>query len=225
MAEKIAKVSFAFCLLTPTQKGLFGDNVLAEMNAHIMEFPTPDIPLPDLLIANNDLKLKTQQAMNGDKGKILERDESEKEWITLFRKEAQYVERIASGNKVLINHAGFLSTDTEVQPIPKPDMAVLTAWGNKAKGSIHAEIEPLSRCKGFVFMAANLPPGPETMSIKDGQLKLSGPTDGELVIILGTKRKVDFQGLTSGTKYYITALGFNAAGPGDISVSTDVIAP
>ena len=54
---------------------------------------------------------------------------------------------------------------------------------------------------------------------------MAGNNTVEMEAILGTKRKVDFQGLVSGTTYYIAAIAFNAAGPGDISNVIDVIAP
>jgi hypothetical protein len=225
MSEKPAKVSFGFITLTPTQKGVFGDNVIAELNEHLLVFPSPDIPIIDLNTANNDLKLKTQQALSGDKEKILLRDASERTWNNLFRKEGQYVERIASGDKLIIAQSGFHSTDTEVQPQPKPNQAVVDAWGNKAKGSIHAEIEPLANVKGIMFIASTIPTNVQTMSIKNKQLRISGDANIQLEAILGTKRKVDFQGLNSGTTYYITAIGFNAAGPGDMSNTIDVVAP
>ncbi len=63
------------------------------------------------------------------------------------------------------------------------------------------------------------------MNIKNNQLRISGDSSIQIDAIMGTKRKVDFQGLVSGTTYYITAIGFNAAGPGDMSNSIDVIAP
>jgi hypothetical protein len=226
MAERPAKVSFGFIHLNPIQKGAFGDTVITEMTTYVLVFPTPDIPLVDLTTANNDLKMKTQLAQSGDKLKILERDASEKAWNALFRKEAQYVERIASGDKVIIAKGGFQSTDTEVQPQPKPDQAVLSAWGNKVKGSVHAEIEPLANTKGLVFIASTTPSDQQSMSVqKNGQLRIVRETGSEMEVVLGTKRKVDFVGLVSGTKYYITALGFNAAGPGDMSLTVDVIAP
>lgn len=225
MAEKPAKVSFGFTTLTPTQKGVFGEFVITEQTEHTVDFPNPDITVAQLSAANNDLKLKTQLAMSGDKLKILERDASEKEWIVVFRKSAQYVERIASGDKVLIAKSGFQSTDTEVQPKPRPDQAELSAWGNKAKGSIHAEIDPVANAKGIVFIATTMPITARSMSIKNNQLKMVGDASVQMEVILGTKRKVDFTGLDSGTTYYITALAFNAAGPGDISISIDVIAP
>lgn len=225
MAEKTARVSFGFIELTPTQKGLFGDNVIAELTDHTAEFPSPDIPIATLIAVNDDLKLKTQLAMSGDKERIQQRDVAEKEWNTQFRKQGQYVERIASGSKLLIIQGGYLSIDTEVQPQPRPDQAVLSAWGNKAKGSIHAEIEPLAKVRGIVFTASTMPVTGQSMSIHNKQLRIVGDTGVQIEAILGTKRKVDFTGLVSGTRYYITALGFNASGPGDISLTVDVIAP
>jgi len=227
MAERTAKVSFEFIELTPTDKGIFGDNVIAEMSDpdHAGVFPNPDIPIADLQTVNGDLKLKTQQALSGDNEKILARDAAEVVWDTKFRKEAQYVERIASGDKLIIAQSGYKSTDTEVSPKDKPSTPALDAWGNKAKGSIHAEVEPVTNMKGIVFIASTEPLNSNSISIKNKQLKMSGTTSAELEAILGTKRKVDFQGLVSGTKYYIAAIAFNAAGPSDISNVIDVIAP
>lgn len=227
MAERIAKVSFDFVQLTPTQKGIFGDNVIAEMSdpAHLIVFPMPDIPIPVLQSVNDTLKLKTQQALSGDTEKILERDAAEKVWNTNFRKEAQYVERIASGDKLIIAQSGYHSTDTEITPVGKLPQPELDAWANKAKGSIHAEIDAIAKTKGIVFVASSEPITGTTLSIKNKQLKLATTSTTEVEAILGTKRKVDFEGLNSGTKYYIASIVFNTAGPSDISNIIDVIAP
>lgn len=223
--ERPAKVSFDFIELTPTDKGVFGDNVIAEMTDHSGVFVTPDISIATLTTLNDDLKLKTQQALSGDSEKILERDAAEVVWETNFRKEAQYVQRIASGDKLIIAQSGYHSTQTEVHPADKPGQADLSAWGNKVKGSIHAEIKAMAKVRGIVFIASTQPINNTNMSIKNKQLKMSGTTAVEMEAILGTKRKVDFEGLVSGTTYYIAAIAFNAAGPGDISNVIDVIAP
>ncbi len=223
--ERPAKVSYDFITLTPTQKGVFGDNVIAEMTEHVAQFPMPDVPLMTLTTLNNDLKLKLQQALSGDKEKIQERDASEQAWIEQFRKEAEYVQRIASGSKLIITQSGYHSTTTEVHPVEKPAQADLDAWGNKAKGSIHAEISPLAKVRGIVYVASLQPINSNSMSVKNGQLKMDASITGDMEVLLTTKRKVDFEGLVSGQTYYIVALGFNAAGPGDLSTVLSVVAP
>lgn len=223
--ERTAKVSLEFIMQTPTQKGVFGDNVISEMTGHPTVFPTPDVPLTELTTVNDDLKLKTQQALSGDKERILERDEAEKKWDDLFRKEALYVDRIADGNKLVIAQSGYHSTSTEVHPAEKPGQADLDAWGNKGKGSIHAEIKPLAKVRGIVFIASPSPIDSSSLSLKNGQLRIGKGVAGDMEVLLTTKRKVDFQGLVSGTTYYIAALGFNASGVGDISTVIDVVAP
>lgn len=227
MSERIARVSLDFIDETPTKKGVFGDNVIAEMSdpAHVIIFPMPDVPMATLQIVNDALKLKTQQALSGDKERILERDAAERVWNANFRKQAQYVNRIADGDKLIIAQSGYHSTDTEVSPKDKPAQPDLDAWGNKAKGSIYAEAETIANMKGIVFIASTQPIDNNNLSIKNKQLKMSGAIVGEVEVILGTKRKVDFEGLMSGTKYYIAAVAFNAAGPSDISNVIDVIAP
>lgn len=223
--ERPAKVSYDFVEMTPNKKTLFGDNVVSEMNDHIMVFPMPDVSIPMLESANNDLRLKTQQALSGDKEKIQERDESEQIWIDLFRKEAEYVQRIAGNSKLIITQSGYHSTSTEAHPVEKPAQADLDAWGNKGKGSIHAEIAPLPKVRGIVFIASQHPINSTNLKLKNGQLKIGAEITNEMEAILTTKRKVDFQGLVSGATYYIAALGFNAAGAGDISTVIDVVAP
>jgi len=225
MAQRIAKVSLDFIEDTPTQKGIIGANVIAKMTENAIDFPSPDVSIADLVWANEDLKTRTQQAVNGDIQKIEERDASEKVWNTKFRKQALYVERISSGDKVLIAKSGYKHTDTEVSPKGKPVAGELEAWGNKAKGSIHAEVNPIANTKGIVFIASNQPINNNSLVVKNNQLKMSGNNNTEMEAILGTKRKVDFQGLVSGTTYYIAAIAFNAAGAGDISNVIDVTAP
>ena len=223
--DRPAKVSLEFVILSPTQKGVFGDNVIAQMTEHALVFVTPDVPLGTLTLVNDDLKLKTQQALSGDKEKILLRDDAEKKWDDTFRKEAEYVQRIANGSKLIIAQSGYNSTVTEVHPATRPDQADLDAWGNKGKGSIHAEIAPLAKTRGLVYVASPNPIESTSLSLKNGQLRIAKEVAGDMELILTTKRKVDFQGLVSGQTYHIAALGFNTAGVGDISTVIDVVAP
>lgn len=222
--ERTAKVSFDFIEFNPNQKGLFGDNVIAEMTEHNPPFVTPDIPIADLTTANDLLKLKTQQALSGDKVKIQERDAAEVAWDTKFRKEAEYVQRIAAGNKLTIAQSGYHSTQTEVHPQQVPAQAVADAWANKGRGSgIHAEMNPLADCRGFVFMLSKQAVSSFTV-IKGNGIKVQ---DASLIteIKLTTKRKLEFDDVNSGETYFISACGFNAAGVGEWANSIEVIAP
>lgn len=221
---RTAKVSFEFSELTPNQKGLFGDNVIAEMTANSTVFPTPDVSLVTLTAVNDALKLKTQQALSGDKVKIQEREVAEREWEDTFRKQAYYVQRVADGSKLVIAQSGFNATDTEVAPVVEPGQAQVEAWANRGRGSgIHVEMAPLSNCRGYVFIIGTQPIN-NYASIKGDVLKImnnSSVSD----IKLTTKRKVDFDDLMSGTLYYISALGFNATGAGELANTVEVIAP
>lgn len=222
--EKIAKVSYDFIDYNPNDKGLFGDHVIAEMTEHASVFDDPDVPIADLTTVNTALKGKTQEAMSGDKVKIQERDEAEKAWDTKFRKEAEYVQRIASGNKLVIAQSGYHATKTEIHPLAKPATPILQAWGNKGKGSIHAEILPLADTRGIVFLAAGK--GALANMSVDGQIvKVKGQGVDEINALFGTKRKVDFVNLTSGQEYEITAFAFNATGVSDMAAPVSVIAP
>lgn len=211
--------------MSPTDKYSFGANVIAQLGEHVLEFPTPDISLPVLAAANNDLRLKLQAAIGGDKTCILERNEAEKQWDSLFRKTGQYVERIAGGNKLLITQGGYYSVVTEVQRQARPESPSLQAWGNKVKGSIHAQIRPLTSARGLVFIASTLPMAELSIRMSKGQLAIVAKADAHVVFIMGTKRKVNFEGLHTGQPYYVAAFAFNAAGMGDITHTIDVTAP
>ena len=225
MSERPAKVSMGFIDYNPTQKGMFGDNVIAEMTAHASVFPTPDVPLPTLIQVNDDLKLKTQQALSGDKVKIQEREVAEQLWESNFRKEGEYVQRIANGSKLIIVQSGYHSTDTESHPVAVPGQPVIEGWANKGKGSgIHVEMQPLADCRGFQFIIStqNIT---ANLHIKGDTVKFSGMADLIIDVKLTTKRKVDFEDLTSGQNYFITAFGFNASGVGELANVIEVIAP
>ena len=162
--------------------------------------------------------------MSGDKVKIQEREEAEKVWDAKFRKEAEYVQRIANGNKLIIAQSGYHSTETEIHPLQKPATPILQAWGNKGKGSIHAEILPVADTRGIVFLAAGK--GALANMSVDGQIvKVKGQGVDEINALFGTKRKVDFVNLTSGQEYEITAFAFNATGVSDMAAPISVIAP
>jgi len=223
--ERKPKVSYDFIEFVPTQKGMFGDNVIAEMTAHASVFPTPDVPLPTLIQVNDDLKLKTQQALSGDKVKIQERDVAEKLWDSTFRREGEYVQRIANGSKLIIVQSGYHATDTEVHPVAVPGQPIIEGWANKGKGSgIHVEMQPLADCRGFQFIIStqNIMPN---IRIKGDMVQFSGLAELIVDVKLTTKRKVDFEDLASGQNYYITAFGFNASGVGEPANVIEVVAP
>jgi len=225
MAERVARVSFTFIKMAPSDKCVYGDNVIAMLTEHASVFPTPDIALPVLKAANDDLRLKVQLASSGDRTQILERKASEKQWNALFRKQGQYVERIADSDKVIIAQGGYQSVATEIQTLPLPGKPSLQAWGNKAKGSIHAQIRQLANMRGVVFIASTLPLADLTVRMTSGQLSIVAKADAHVVFITSTKRKVDLEGLLSGETYHVAAFAFNAAGMGDITHAVDVMAP
>jgi hypothetical protein len=225
MRERAPRVSLEFIRTSPTDKGAFGDNVIAEMNEHSGTFPNPDVAMLVLTATNNDLKKKIQLALSGDKQKIQERDDAEREWNKQFRKQARYVDRIADGRKLVIVQGGFKSIDTELSPVGKPSTPDLKAWGNRSKRSIHAEVESVKRMKSIIFIAATQPLNNTNLSISKNQVKLAESIAGDKAFILSTKRKVDFEELTSGTTYYIAAVAFNPAGASVMSTVIDVVAP
>ena len=162
--------------------------------------------------------------MSGDKVKIEERNAAELIWDDEFRKEGEYVQRIANGDKVLIAKSGFDHTDTESGPVEIPGQAQVDAWANKGRGSgIHVELKPLDGCRGFIFFVTTQPLTGK-LTIKGDQVKLMA-SEQVVDFKLTTKRKVDFTDLNSGQLYYVSALGFNASGVGDISNPVEVIAP
>lgn len=223
--ERPAKVSYEFVKLTPTEKILFGDNVLAMMAEHVAVFPTPDVPLLTIENANDQLRSKTQEALNGDREKILERDGSEQVWIDLFRQQAGYVQRVAGNSKLIITQSGYQSTSTEANAVVRPVQPNFDAWGNKAKGSIRAEIKEPIHARGHVFVASGHPISGNDLKMKNGQLSVAPELSSAMELIFTTKRKVDFEGLVSGQTYYMAALGFNAGGVSPISTIMDVVAP
>lgn len=223
--ERPAKVSYEFVKLIPTEKILFGDNVLAMMAEHAGVFPIPDVPLSTLDIANEHLRSKTQEALNGDREKILERDGAEQVWIGLFRQQAGYVQRIAGNSKLIITQSGYQSTSTEANAVARPIQPNFDAWGNKAKGSIRAEIKEPIHARGHVFVASGHPINAKDLKMKNGQLTVPPELSSSIELIFTTKRKVDFEGLVSGQTYYVAALGFNAGGVSPISTIIDVVAP
>jgi hypothetical protein len=222
--ERKAKVSFEFRLLNPTQKILFGDNVVAEMTANAAVFPLPDVSLAALSAANEALKLKTQQALSGDKVAIQERDEAEQTWQELFKQEAYYVQRVALGSKLTIAQSGFGATRTEVVAVPAPGQARIAAWANRGRGSgIHVEVERIAACRVYVFVLSTEPLQPFAR-IQEDTLKLLTNT-ATIELKMTTKRKIDFKPLTSGQLYYVSAYGFNASGMGALANVIDVVAP
>ncbi|HLG35736.1 MAG TPA: hypothetical protein VI757_12715 [Bacteroidia bacterium] len=175
-------------------------------------FVTPDVPLPVLGGAADDLELKYNKAQGGGPADTEAQNAAELVLDDLIRKEAGYVSRIADGDTVIITSSGFTPTKTEGTPTPPPAKVLgLTLTQTQQSGTIVSNCLPLEHAKGFITILS-LTPTPQIV-IDGNQLVI--PAGGQNIIIhVSTTRKATHTGLTPGAKYYVVKFAFNAAGRG-----------
>jgi hypothetical protein len=222
MTKIKVKVSKAFLREAPLKKTEIGEHVISEIDSHNPPFTNPSPKTIDLGNANSDLKKKIQDALNGDKEAIKERDASELVWNNLFNKEADYVDSVADGDEVIIAQSGFKSTKGERSKKEKPGQVIIkTVKGDyTTPGKIDIECNALPGADFYIAIAAQQT---VDMKIKNSQALFS--PQGQMGFSISSTRKLSVEDLQSGAKYFVMVIAFNTAGLGAESQAFTVIVP
>jgi len=173
-------------------------------------FPTPDVPLPVITGAANDLETKYNKAQGGGPADTAAMNAAEEVLDELIRKEAAYVTRIADGSEVIITSSGFTPTKTEATPVPLPAKPLaLTLKQTEQSGTIISNCDPVENAKGVVTIVSLTPTPHITV---DGDQLIIAPSAEAIIIHVSASRKAQHTGLTPGEIYYVRKFAFNAAG-------------
>lgn len=212
-----AKCKLDFILLSVPEKIQFGRDRVVDMTGNAL-FPAPDVPLPVISGACDDLETKYNAAQGGGPAETAAQDAAEIVLDDLLRKEAAYVDRIADGNVVKITSAGFTPTETVHVPLAAP----LKPENMKLKhgdqpGTILISCDKVEDAKGFVTIITT--DQNAVIAVAGQDVNVSGLA-GTLVLNASSSRKTTHGGLVSATRYYVRRYAFNAAGR---SPDTDVI--
>ncbi|MBL0308649.1 MAG: fibronectin type III domain-containing protein [Bacteroidetes bacterium] len=212
MIRKV-KVLLAFLRLSVAEKISYGANVIAKLIANASVFTSPDVTPADLQLKNDELQAAKVDAAGGDKQKVAVMHNVEKEWELLFRKDANYVNRIADGDEAVIRLGGFDPTKAETTPshqLSAPDVKVESTSTMIGIASVECEPFEHEHVENYVYVVAT---NPEPLSFPNGQISIGGAA-GVVAVKVDTHRKTTIIGLTSKERYYITVFGVNEAGPG-----------
>lgn len=114
-------VLLKFLKLGIAQKIEFYRNVIAKIKANSATFPNPDVAIVLLEQLVNDLEAKNILAIDGGHSAIVARNVAEAAADEAFKQMANYVDRIAKGDELIIALSGF---ECSKQPVAykKPDL-------------------------------------------------------------------------------------------------------
>jgi hypothetical protein len=122
-----AKVLLTFLRLAILQRIAFYRNVILKMKDN-PTFPTPDVTMAVAEASVNRLEAAYLAARDGSHTAIAERRKCEEETDNLFRKLADYVQRISDGDETIILSAGF---EVNKEPAPRQKSEFTVDLGNK----------------------------------------------------------------------------------------------
>jgi hypothetical protein len=88
------------------EKIVFFRKVVTDMTNN-PSFPKPDVPLAEATEAVNQLEKDYINSENGGKAATATMHESDRKATNIFRKLADYVDRVADGDEVIILGSGF----------------------------------------------------------------------------------------------------------------------
>ena len=186
-------------------------------------FSDSDVPLDEWGDAATTLETKYNAAQGGGPAQTAEQDAAELVMDDLSRKQVAYVDRIADGSEVIITSAGFSVSDVVPTPVgvpEKPENHKLTH--GEQNGTFISNINALKDIKGFVTVVKD---DPATQVLIIGNQMMITIGGKQVVIHVGTNRKVLITNLDRGTIYYVSKYGFNASGRGPDSDTEDIVAP
>lgn len=201
------RVSRSFAVLTVALLIAFFRNVIDKMtNNTSFQTPAPNPPLADVKTAVDDLEVKNQAAMGGDRVAIAARNAGTAVLLNLGRQLGNYVETMANGNLDVLLSSGF---DAVKAPTPSvipdvPSNATLAAGDNT--GTMMFRYTGGSNVRNYSIQYSENATGPW---IDYG---------------LWTNTRVLLEGLTAGKVYWARACANGAAGTSDWSSPVSLMA-
>jgi hypothetical protein len=180
---KSSKILYDFVMFAVSFLIEFARNTVTMMTGN-PSFTTPFVPLAQITSAVNDLEAKFNIALNGGKEQKAVMRLAVKALIALLRKQAAYVNLIASGVDSVILSAGF---HVAQQPMSKllPDFIVIHG---KNSGEAFAKHKSVKGAKSYVWQRASDP--------------MPGSDSGWAYVGFTTKCKFTDTGLIPGTKHW-----------------------
>ena len=216
MAERTGRVSYGFLSGTATEKVTYGRGMTNKLTLNVGTFLTPDVPVTDYVDAT-DLLEEKEQAWQDDGGhaNVVARNNAEKAWDIVAKKETGYVGRIAGSDEEIMGLGGCESTVTETNVTHKPNAILNGKVGvlPGVSGAAHFESDHDTHVvvDSFCYIV-----GTGTFNVVNDQLVM-----GAGAVMVGMKvdthRKTDMTGLPVHQDLGVWIFGINSAGCGPIS--------
>jgi len=192
---KKLKAVLTFLRLSIIEKIGFYRNVIEKMTNN-PTFPTPDVPLTEAKASVDKLETAYYAARDGSHVAIAEMHQYEDEADELFRKQADYVNRIADGEESEILSSGF---DVSKEPSPRQKAELTVLFGDKP---------------GTVILRRQAVKGARSYLWQNCQGDSPATESGWSVLGVSTQATYEISGLTSGTKYWFRAAAVTSEGTG-----------
>lgn len=196
---KRLKVLLDFIKLSVVEKINFYNNVIDKMTNN-PKFTTPDVPLADLRTKVDQFEAAQLEAIDGGRVAKVKMRQIELEADELFRKQADYVNRIANGDEATILSSGF-HCSKEPAPRQVPEFSVKE--GEKP-GTVIVKRQAFPGAKSYIWQ------------IFKGES--STPTDEWTVAGVSSQASFEITGLDSVSRYWfrvavVTPEGTGSFGP------------
>ncbi len=216
MSAITGDVSYEFLDGTPTEKVTYGRGQTNKLGINVSIFGSPKVPLIDYNAAN-DLLETTEQHWNDDGGhaNVVARNNAEKAWDKLAKKETYYVGGMANGDEAIMIKGGCTITKTNSTPTPKPNPIINPKFsridGSSGCAHFESDHDKLVVVESFVYIV-----GTGTFNVVNDQLVI-GPGAVIVAMKADTHRKTDITGLPIKQDLNGWIYSINAAGAGHIS--------
>lgn len=165
--------------------------IVAEMTAHIANFPTPNPPLATVSTLAGDFQVAINEAEAGGSLERSIRDAKKLELIDTMHSLSNYVLFTADGDRLVAESSGFtIAKDPTPQPPIEKPVGIQLFDGPNA-GEMLLVFKAVKGAKGYVY-----------------QVSLDPLDETKWTTVYGTTRKNLFTGLESGKKYYVRVAAF-----------------
>jgi hypothetical protein len=143
-------VLLKFLKLGIASKIEFYKNVIAKIKANSATFPNPDVAIVLLEQLVNDLEAKNILALDGGHTAIVARNVAETAADEAFKEMANYVDRIAKGDELIIALSGFESSK-QPTTYKKPELA---AENGTNSGWVHLVAKAVPGAGSYIWQMA-----------------------------------------------------------------------
>ena len=216
MSAILGTVSYDFLGGSIAEKVTYGTGLTIGIGGHAVRFPSPKVSIIDMDAATLLMKNTEQDYQDfGGHPRWVLKNNAEKAWDILARKETYYVGGIANGDEAIMIEGGCSITKTNSSPTPKPNAIINGKVGriDGSSGCIHFESDHDKNVivESFVYII-----GTGSFNVINDQLVM-GPGAVLVGMKCDTHRKTDMSGLPIKQDYNGWIYAINSAGAGQIS--------